>query len=108
MWPWRPERWATVASAPWRGSAALCSTAYQDLADIRSKMSAPPAGGCKPGGGRKSKASDLALVADLKRLVEPSTRGVPSKPFCGAARWNAGLNKSMAYIMNDIPVGPTS
>jgi len=64
-----------------RVSGLARSTIYRGLSDIQGKVAAPPGRVRKPGGGRKSKASEPALVADLKRLVEPSTRGDPTKPL---------------------------
>jgi transposase len=65
-----------------RISGLARSTIYHGLADIRDKVSAPPGRVRRPGGGRKSKVSqDRTLMTDLKRLVEPSTRGDPIKPL---------------------------
>src|SRR5712691_1067021 len=48
----------------------------------------------KPGGGRKkTTAKDRSLLADLERLVEPSTRGDPESPLrwtCKSVRQLAG------------------
>jgi transposase len=69
-------------SALSRISGLARSTIYHGLADIRDKVSAPPGRIRRPGGGRKSKVSqDRTLMTDLKRLVEPSTRGDPVKPL---------------------------
>lgn len=46
----------------------------------------------RPGAGRKSKrAEDATLLADLKRLVEPATRGDPMRPL----RWTS---KSLRHL----------
>src|SRR5262252_6256712 len=53
-------------------------TIYRGLADIRNNSSAEPGRVRKKGGGRKKKvAEDPTLVVDLKKLVEPVTRGDP-------------------------------
>src|SRR5450631_757447 len=64
-----------------RISGLARSTIYHGLSDIRDNVSAPAGRIRKEGGGRKKKASeDPTLVADLKRLVEPVTRGDPMQP----------------------------
>src|ERR1700680_2950543 len=56
-------------------------TIYRGLSDIRDDLSAAPGRIRKNGGGRKTKASqDRTLLLDLKRLVEPVTRGDPMRP----------------------------
>src|SRR6476620_7192359 len=67
-----------------RISGLARSTIYHGLADIRDHVSAPSGRIRKPGGGRKKKSSeDPTLVADLMRLVEPTTRGDPCSLCCG-------------------------
>jgi hypothetical protein len=63
-----------------RLSGLARSTIYHGLLDIRNNVSAPRGRVRKPGGGRKKKSSeDPTLVLDLKRLVEPETRGDPMR-----------------------------
>lgn len=63
------------------------STIYHGLSDIRDNVAAPPGRVRKAGGGRKRKVSqDPTLVADLKTLVAPSTRGDPTKPLLWTSR----------------------
>jgi hypothetical protein len=69
-------------SAMARISGMARSTIYRGLSDIRNRVSAPPGRLRKPGAGRKRKAvEDPTLVADLKALVEPTTRGDPMQPL---------------------------
>jgi hypothetical protein len=69
-------------SAMSRISGLARSTIYRGLSDIRNKVSAPPGRLRKPGAGRKRRAvEDPTLVADLKALVEPVTRGDPMQPL---------------------------
>jgi len=65
-----------------RISGLARSTIYHGLRDIRGNVSAPAGRIRKHGGGRKKKAlEDPSLVADLKSLVEPVTRGDPTQPL---------------------------
>jgi hypothetical protein len=76
---------ALEAQAMRRGGVSLMarisglarSTIYHGLSDIRENVSAPAGRVRKEGGGRKKASEDPTLVADLKRLVEPVTRGDP-------------------------------
>src|SRR5438067_5370215 len=81
---------ALEAQALGRGGVSLMarisglarSTIYHGLSDIRDNVCAPPGRVRKQGGGRKKKSSqDPTLVADLRRLVEPATRGDPKQPL---------------------------
>src|SRR5271167_993014 len=81
---------ALEAQALGRGGVSLMSeisglarsTIYHGLSDIRGKVSAPPGRIRKAGGGRKKKTTeDPTLVADLKSLVAPVTRGDPMRPL---------------------------
>jgi transposase len=58
------------------------STIGRGISDIERGSSAPAGRLRKPGGGRKRKVvEDPTLLSDLKRLVEPSTRGDPMQPL---------------------------
>ncbi|MET4072755.1 hypothetical protein ABID58_007586 [Bradyrhizobium sp. S3.2.6] len=63
------------------------STIYHGLSDIRDNVAVPAGRVRKAGGGRKKKSSrDPTLAADLKRLVEPVTRGDPMQPLLWTTR----------------------
>ena len=63
------------------------STIYHGLSDIRDNVAVPAGRVRKSGGGRKKKSSrDPTLAADLKRLVEPVTRGDPMQPLLWTTR----------------------
>lgn len=73
------------------------STIYHGLHDIRHNISAPPGRIRQPGGGRKRKAlQDPTLVADLKSLVEPVTRGDPTQALLWTTRSLHNLVKELA------------
>lgn len=80
-----------------RISGLARSTIYHGLADIRDHLSAPSGRIRKPGGGRKKKSSeDPTLVADLMRLVEPTTRGDPMQPLLWTTRSLRNLVNGLA------------
>jgi hypothetical protein len=80
-----------------RISGLARSTIYRGLSDIRDSICAPPGRIRKPGGGRKSKASqDPTLVSDLKMLVEPATRGDPMQPLLWTSRSLHNLVRELA------------
>jgi hypothetical protein len=65
-------------SAMARISGMARSTINRGLSEIRGKIGVPEGRVRKPGGGRKRKTSeDPTLARDLRRLVEPTTRGDP-------------------------------
>jgi Rhodopirellula transposase DDE domain len=73
------------------------STIYRGFSDIRHGVSAAPGRIRKNGGGRKTKASqDRTLLLDLKRLVEPATRGDPMRPLLWTCRSLRNLAKALA------------
>ena len=72
------------------------STIYHGRSDIHRKVSAPAGRTRKAGGGRKKKAvQDATLVADLKSLVEPATRGDPMQPLLWTTRSLRNLTKEL-------------
>ena len=96
---------ALEAQALGRGGVSLMarisglarSTIYHGLSDIRDNVSAPPGRVRKQGGGRKKKSSqDPTLVADLRRLVEPATRGDPMQPLLWTTRSLRNLVNGLA------------
>jgi hypothetical protein len=96
---------ALEAQALGRGGVSLMarisglarSTIYHGLSDIRDNVSAPAGRIRKEGGGRKKKASeDPTLVAVLKRLVEPVTRGDPMQPLLWTTRSLRNLANELA------------
>ncbi len=73
------------------------STIYHGLSDIRHNISAAPGRVRRSGGGRKKKASqDTTLLADLKGLVEPLTRGDPMRPLLWTCRSLRNLVEELA------------
>src|SRR6266550_1942032 len=79
-----------------RISGLARSTIYHGLSDIRHNVSAPAGRTRKKGGGRKRKAiQDPTLVTDLKRLVEPVTRGDPMRPLLWTTRSLRNLVKAL-------------
>src|ERR1700730_16015417 len=81
---------ALEAQALGRGGVSLMarisglarSTIYHGLSDIRDNVQVRAGGNSKEGGGQKKKESDDPThVADLKPLVEPTTRGDPMQPL---------------------------
>jgi Rhodopirellula transposase DDE domain len=95
---------ALEAQALGRGGVSLMarisglarSTIYQGLHDIRHNISTPPGRIRQPGGGRKRKAlQDPTLVAHLKSLVEPVTRGDPTRPLLWTTRSLNNLVKEL-------------
>lgn len=80
-----------------RISGLARSTIYHGLRDIRGNVSAPAGRTRKHGGGRKKKAlEDPSLVADLKSLVEPVTRGDPTQPLLWTTRSLRNLAQELA------------
>jgi len=79
-----------------RISGLARSTIYHGLSDIRDKVSAPAGRIRKEGGGRKKASDDPTLVADLKRLVEPTTRGDPMQPLLWTIRSLRNLANELA------------
>jgi hypothetical protein len=86
---------ALEARALGRGGVSLMAritglarrTIYHGLSDIRYDVAAAPGRIRKDGGGRKKKASqDPTLLVDLKRLIEPVTRGDPMRPLLWTCR----------------------
>jgi hypothetical protein len=96
---------ALEAQALGRGGVSLMarisglarSTIYHGLSDIRDNVSAPAGRVRKQGGGRKKKSSqDPTLVADLRRLVEPATRGDPMQALLWTTRSLRNLVNGLA------------
>jgi hypothetical protein len=98
---------ALEAKALGRGGVSLMSgisglarsTIYHGLADIRDDTAAPARRVRRPGGGRKKKSlEDPTLVVDLKRLVEPTTRGDPMQPLLWTTRSLRNLVNALATM----------
>jgi len=63
------------------------STIGRGLAELRSALAPLPDRVRRPGGGRKPLAAkDPSLIDDLRRLVEPVTRGDPQAPLLWTAK----------------------
>ena len=72
-------------------------TIYRGLHDIRNNHSTEPGRVRKKGAGRKKKTlDDPSLLPDLKRLVEPTTRGDPTQPLLWTCRSLRNLAKALA------------
>jgi hypothetical protein len=72
-------------------------TIYRGLDDIRNNRSAEPGRVRQRGGGRKKKTvEDPTLLPDLKRLVEPTSRGDPTHPLLWTCRSLRHLAKELA------------
>ncbi|MET4185756.1 hypothetical protein ABIB94_007893 [Bradyrhizobium sp. JR7.2] len=68
-------------------AAGLLVSVGHGLSDIRDNGAVPAGPVRKAGGGHKKKSSrDPTLAADLKRLVEPVTRGDPMQPLLWTTR----------------------
>jgi hypothetical protein len=96
---------ALEARALGRGGVSLLAritglarrTIYHGLSDIRDDVAAAPGRIRKDGGGRKKKASqDPTLLVDLKRLIEPVTRGDPMRPLLWTCRSLRHLANALA------------
>jgi hypothetical protein len=101
---------ALEAQALGRGGVSLMarisglarSTIYHGLSDIHDTVSAPAGRIRKEGGGRKKASEDPTLVADLKRLVEPTTRGDPMQPLLWTIRSLRNLANELANLGHKI------
>jgi hypothetical protein len=96
---------ALEAQALGRGGVSLMTritglsrrTIYHGLSDVQSDESPAPGRVRKRGGGRKQKVlEDPTLVADLRKLVEPMTRGDPMQPLLWTSRSLRNLVKGLA------------
>jgi hypothetical protein len=68
------------------------STIARGLQELKAKRTLPTGRSRRPGGGRKAKCvEDPQLLPDLKRLVEPATRGDPMRTL----RWTS---KSLRHL----------
>jgi hypothetical protein len=73
------------------------STIYRGVSDLRNNVTTLPGRIRKEGGGRKKKIlEDPTLLRDLKRLVEPATRGDPMQPLLWTSRSLRNLVKELA------------
>ena len=73
------------------------STIYHGFSDVRNKVTPPPGRIRKEGAGRKKKAvEDPTILDDLKRLVEPETRGDPMRILLWTTRSLRNLARVLA------------
>src|SRR5215813_12106870 len=73
------------------------STIYRGVSDLRNNVTTLPGRIRKEGGGRKKKIlEDPTLLRDLKRLVEPATRGDPMQLLLWTSRSLRNLVKELA------------
>jgi len=72
------------------------STIYHGLSDIRDNVTTPPGRIRKQGAGRKKKTvEDPTILDDLKKLIEPETRGDPMQPLLWTTRSLRNLCKAL-------------
>src|SRR5215469_10477508 len=102
---------AMEAQALGRGGVSLMSkitglarrTIYRGISDLRSKWTPGPGRVRKSGAGRKKKTSeDPTLLADLKSLVEPVTRGDPTAKLLYTSRSVRKLTKELTALGHDV------
>jgi hypothetical protein len=63
------------------------STIYHGLSDVRNNVTTPRGRIRKEGAGRKKKTvEDPTILEDLKKLIEPETRGDPMQPLLWTTR----------------------
>jgi len=73
------------------------STIYHGLSDIRNNVTTAPGRIRNAGAGRKKKVlEDPTLLRDLKKLVEPATRGDPMQALLWTSRSLRNLAKELA------------
>ena len=73
------------------------STIYHGFSDIRDNAATAPGRIRKEGAGRKRKVlEDPTILGDLKKLVEPVTRGDPMQPLLWTSRSLRNLAKGLA------------
>lgn len=78
-------------------------TIYRGISDLRDKWSAGPGRVRRAGAGRKKKISkDPTLLADLKSLVEPVTRGEPTARLLYTSRSVRKLTKELNGLGHDV------
>ena len=86
-----------------RASGLARSTICRGLADLRDNVAAPTGYIRKQGGGRKKKSTeDRTLVTDIKRLVEPVTRGDPMRPLLWTTRSLRNLANELQKKGHDV------
>jgi hypothetical protein len=79
------------------------STIYHGRSDIRQGVTAAPGRVRKAGGGRKKKTcQDPRLMGDLRRLVEPVTRGDPMRPLLWTCRSLRNLVAALAEMGHQV------
>jgi hypothetical protein len=102
---------AAEALALGRGGVSLMAritglarpTIYRGIFDIRNKSSAGPGRTRKVGGGRKAKeVQNPTLLTDLKRLVQPVTRGDPMRVILWTARSLRNLEKELKKLGHNV------
>ena len=72
------------------------STIYHGISDIRNNVTTPPGRIRKEGAGRKRKTvEDPTILEDLKKLIEPETRGDPMRPLLWTTRSLRNLAKAL-------------
>src|SRR6266851_7791274 len=92
-------------SAVWKATGVSRQVIRQGLRELEETPVHPPGRIRRPGGGRKSaRVKDPTLVADLEKLVEPTTRGDPesclrwtSKSVRKLAEELAGMGHEVSY-----------
>ena len=102
---------AMEAKALGRGGVSLMSkitglarrTIYRGISDLRNKWTPGPGRVRAPGAGRKKKTSkDPTLLADLRSLVEPVTRGDPTARLLYTSRSVRKLTKELNQFGHEV------
>jgi hypothetical protein len=94
------QSWGTGGiSAISRATGLSREVIRQGLRELSAPPAHPPGRVRRPGGGRKkAKQKDPTLVADLERLVEPTTRGHPET----CLRWTCKSVRHLAEELNQL------
>jgi hypothetical protein len=75
------------------------STIGRGLTELREAGAPPPGRVRRPGGGRKPlSVTDPSLLDDLRRLVEPTTRGDPDRPLLWTAKSLRNLTAGLCAL----------
>jgi hypothetical protein len=80
-------------------SRTTITTGMRELRQLASGPTGDPHRSRRPGGGRRPlEVEDATLIADLERLVDPTTRGDPMSPL----RWTCKSTRQLAEALNGL------